>query len=266
MAKVLKIDRKQLSVGRELVTVQRRSEKRNPRISMSQEDVWKIFNRVSTFHSPEQTYENLILELPTRGHLTHWLGQIGHRFDVKLGRGRDFEDFLKEIANRLWKRSQELSSGIDDKKEGIDMENIGLDVDQTTIPLSEGEVIEETPNGDVSEDIAQFETPDLETTSASPDKTQAHTALHIGRIQGYWIATMKIFADCAVQNTQEGIFDVLGRNFESSGELSWWLWRIGHADKCKYTKRKDIVDAIRKVSAELHKDLRRDVGRQVCRW
>jgi len=87
----------------------------------------------------------------------------------------------------------------------------------------------------------------------------------IGRIQEYWIATMKIYADCAVQADQEGVFDVLARNFETPGALSWWLWRIGHADNCQYTKRKDIVDAIRKVAALLHKELRRDVGRPVAR-
>ena len=63
MAKVLRIDRKQMSTGRELVTVQRRATKTKPRITMTQEQAWRIFNRVATFHSPEETYENLILEL-----------------------------------------------------------------------------------------------------------------------------------------------------------------------------------------------------------
>ena len=119
---------------------------------------------------------------------------------------------------------------------------------------------------DTSEEVGQCETPDSETTGASPDEQQTHPTPSIGRIQAYWISIMRVYADCAVQTNEQGVFDVLGRNFETSGELSWWLWRIGHHDKCKYTKRKDIVDAIRKVSAELYKDLSRDVGRRVSRW
>ena len=266
MAKILKIDRKLESAGRELVTVERRATKTKQRITMTQEQAWQIFNTVATFHSPEETYENLILGLPTRRHLTYWLGQIGHKFDVKLGRGREFEDFLKVVANRLWIRSQELNSVIDDKKKGHDMKKLDLDENQTTKNSPEGEGIEGPLTEDVSEEAAQFETPGLETTDTSPDEEQTRLTPSIGRIQGYWISTMKIFADCAVQTNEQGVFDVLGRNFETSGDLSWWLWRIGHADKCKFTKRRDIVDAIRKVSAELHRDMSRDVGRPVVRF
>lgn len=265
MAKILKIDRKLESTGRELVTVERRATKTKQRITMTQEQAWQIFNTVATFHSMEETYENLILGLPTRRHLTYWLGQIGHKFDVKLGRGRDFKDFLKVVANRLWVRSQELNSVIDDKKKGT-AEKMDIKTNQTTEPSDEGKFIEESLTEDVSEEIIQSKTLDLETTSISPEEQQARLTPSIGRIQGYWISTMKIFADCAVQTNEQGVFDVLGRNFETSGDLSRWLWRIGHVDKCKYTKRRDIVDAIRKVSSELHRDLSRDVGRRICRW
>jgi hypothetical protein len=234
---------------------------------MTQEQAWRIFNLVATFQSPEETYENLILELPTRRHLTYWLGQIGHKFDVKLGRGRDFEDFLKIVANRLWIRSQELNSVIDDTQKGLEMKKIDVEESQTTELSDVGKVVDRPLNEDVFEEASQCQTSDLETADvASPDNQQVNSSPAIGRIQGYWLATMKIFADCAVQTNAQGVFDVLGRNFETSGALSWWLWRIGHAEKCKFTKRRDIVDAIRKVSAELHKDLSRDVGRRVSRW
>jgi hypothetical protein len=232
---------------------------------MTQEQAWKIFNSVAVFQSPKETYENLLPELPTRRHLTYWLAQIGHKFDVRLGRGRDFEGFLWEVANRLWERSQESNSVTNDEQKGM-VEKMDIKTNQTAEPSAEGKFIEESLTEDASEEIAQSLTLDVETNGTSPDEQQAHPNPAIGRIQGYCISTMKIFADCAVQTNEQGVFDVLGRNFETSGELSWWLWRIGHADKCKYTKRKDIVDAIRKVSAELHRDLRRDVGRRVCRW
>ena len=87
----------------------------------------------------------------------------------------------------------------------------------------------------------------------------------MSRIQQYWISIMLVFADCAVQNNPDGVFDVLARNFDSPGTLSWWLHRIGHGDIAKYTKGKDIVDAIRKVAYELYRDLR-EIGKPVARW
>jgi hypothetical protein len=267
MAKILRIDRKLESTGREIVTVERRATKTKLRITMTQEQAWKIFNSVATFHSPEETYENLILGLPTRRHLTYWLGQIGHKFDVKLGRGRGFEDFLREVASRLCERSQQSNSVTNDEQKGDDMKKIEVATNQTSEPFAENKVNEGPLTEDVSEEPAQCETSDLEVTEVPPSENQhPNPTPAIGRVQAYSIVTMKIFADCAVQTNAQGVFDVLGRNFETSGALSWWLWRIGHSDKCKYTKRKDIIDAIRKVSAELHKDLSRDVGRRVSRW
>ena len=126
MAKVLRIDRKQISNGREIITVQRQATKNKPRIKMTQEQAWRIFNLVATFQSPEETYENLLIELPTRRHLTFWLGQVGHRFDVTLGRGRDFNDFLREVANRLWIRSrQSIPSLMTNRKEWWKKMNTG---------------------------------------------------------------------------------------------------------------------------------------------
>lgn len=266
MAKVLRIDRKQISNGREIITVQRQATKSKPRIKMTQEHAWRIFNLVATFQSPEETYENLLIELPTRRHLTFWLGQVGHRFDVKLGRGRDFNDFLREVSNRLWIRSQELTCVIDDKQKGDDVKKIEVETNQTSKPFAGDKVNEEQSTEDTSEEVDQSDTLTPETAGTSRDEQQARPTPSIGRIHAYWISIMRVYADCAVQTNEQGVFDVLGRNFESSGELSWWLWRIGHSDKCKYTKRKDIIDAIRKVSAELFKDLSRDVGRRVSRW
>ena len=88
----------------------------------------------------------------------------------------------------------------------------------------------------------------------------------MGRIQKYWIGTMLIFADCAVQDSPEAIFDVLARNFEDTGALSWWMWRIGYGDKTKLLKGKDIVDAIRKVAHLLYRDLKKEIGRPVVRF
>ena len=95
---------------------------------------------------------------------------------------------------------------------------------------------------------------------------ETQPVLQMSRIQHLWIATMHIFADCSVQKSPEGIFDVLARNFEDTAALSWWLWRIGYGDKTKLLKGKDIVDAIRKVAHLLYRDLKKEIGRPVVRF
>ena len=110
--------------------------------------------------------------------------------------------------------------------------------------------------------------PDEQTEEESPVDVQSEPQPipQMSRTQRYWIGTMLIFADCAVQKSAEGIFDVLARNFEDTGALSWWLWRIGYGDKTKLLKGKDIVDAIRKIAHELHRDLKKEIGRPVARF
>jgi hypothetical protein len=125
-----------------------------------------------------------------------------------------------------------------------------------TETYEDGSAVEETGQAPQAEPIPAAAASNESKTSPSPQ---------MGRIQQYWISTMLIFADCAVQKNPDGIFDVLARNFDSPGALSWWLQRIGHGDMAKYTKGKDIVDAIRKVAHELYRDLR-DIGRPVARW
>ena len=86
----------------------------------------------------------------------------------------------------------------------------------------------------IENELIPSEVPELiliqKTHEESPITVQPEPqpAPQMGRIQRYWIGTMLIFADCSVQKSPEGIFDVLARNFEDTGALSWWLWRIGH--------------------------------------
>ena len=87
----------------------------------------------------------------------------------------------------------------------------------------------------------------------------------LGRNQKMWIDTMLVFADCAVQRNEEAVFHVLARNFEDTGGLNWWLWRIGQGEMSKHLKGKDIVDAVRKVSGELFKHLTGEIGKPVSR-
>ena len=91
-------------------------------------------------------------------------------------------------------------------------------------------------------------------------------AQQLGRNQKMWIDTMMVFADCAVQKSPDGIFDVLARNFQDTGGLNWWLWRIGKGELTEHLKGKDIVDAIRKLSFVLFKSLKLEINRSLPRF
>jgi len=88
----------------------------------------------------------------------------------------------------------------------------------------------------------------------------------VGRSQEYYIRSMLVLADCCVQGSPDRVFDVLARNFDSTGAMEWWLHRIGLGHKARFVKGKDLVDAVRKLSFELFKDLRKEIGRPVARW
>lgn len=100
---------------------------------------------------------------------------------------------------------------------------------------------------------AQSTVPGFDLGSASPHKQNV-------------LRTMLVLSDCCVQLGPEGIFDVLGRNFDSPGFLSWWLTRIGKSHLIAFLRGKDIVDGIRKVSHELYRELKTEIGRPVARW
>ena len=100
--------------------------------------------------------------------------------------------------------------------------------------------------------------------SLPPDTTEpARPAM--SRMQDYRIRDMLVFADAAVAKDPDGVFDVLARNFDTPGGVSWWLQRVGHAEKAQYAKGRDLVEYIRKVSHELHRDLK-DIGKPKARW
>ena len=99
-----------------------------------------------------------------------------------------------------------------------------------------------------------------------PGQEETQSAPEMSRIQRYWIGSMLVFADCSVQDSPDGVFHVLARNFEHTGALSWWLWKIGHGEMTRYVKGKDIVDAVRKIAYELHRILKSEVGRPAPRF
>jgi hypothetical protein len=84
--------------------------------------------------------------------------------------------------------------------------------------------------------------------------------------QQYAIRNAVVLCDCCVNKTQEGIADVLGRNFADTGALMWWLRRIGKGHVAEPLKGKDIVDAVRKAAHILSRELKEEIGKPVPRW
>ncbi len=204
-----------------------------------------------TADSLEEALRHVAASLPSRRHFTYWLGQIGHRLDVRLGRDRAFSEYLTEVLARLREKSRHERRESASEAKGGTMKSKKAQSRRAT--KAAGQEVSQAP---------AVEPKPAETTK---DEPKPPPAPQIGRVHGYWIARMLIFADCAVQQSPDAVFDVLARNFESTGALSWWLYHIGRGEIAKYTKGKDIVDAIRKVAHELYRDLR-EIGKPIARW
>lgn len=88
----------------------------------------------------------------------------------------------------------------------------------------------------------------------------------MGLSHQYSVRCALVLCDCSVQKTPEAIFDVLGRNFNDTGALMWWLRRIGKGHLAELLKGKDVVDAVRKAVHALSRELREQIGKPVARW
>lgn len=115
------------------------------------------------------------------------------------------------------------------------------------------------------EKATDSDSPDPDQVLSQPPDTTEPVRPAISRMQDYRIRDMLVFADAAVAKDPDGVFDVLARNFETPGGVSWWLHRVGHGEKAQYAKGRDLVEYIRKVSHELHRDLK-DIGKPKARW
>jgi len=58
----------------------------------------------------------------------------------------------------------------------------------------------------------------------------------------------------------------LARNFADKPMLNFWLWKVGYAHLSKHGKNKDLVDFIRVLSREIHRDMKETVGKPIPRW
>ncbi len=88
----------------------------------------------------------------------------------------------------------------------------------------------------------------------------------MSRLQDNFLKSLHVFADCVVQPNASGVFDTLARNFADKPMLNYWLFKVGYGHLSKYIRNKDIVDSIRKVAYELHRDMKKTVGKPIARW
>lgn len=85
------------------------------------------------------------------------------------------------------------------------------------------------------------------------------------RNQQYAVRSMVILCDCCVQNSPDGVFDVLARNFDTVTALMWWLRKIGKGHLVRRVKGKDVVDAVRNAAHDLNRELKVEIGLPVAR-
>lgn len=251
-------------------------------ITMIQAEARSILDAVMGAESMEQACEILKSRLPDRKHLTYWLGQIGRRKDARLGRNLDFRRYINAVVEHLRSREQETVIVTRDqnkktKRKIVKSVNAASRGSQKTKTDQSANQQEEPMNhNDESNTIGIENTSQLEPTTSFSETgseenpgqglTTDHSTPHVSRVQDYAIRNLLVFADCCVQTTPQGIFDVLARNFDNVGALGWWLQRVGKGSLIPRTKGKDLIDALRIVAHNLYRELKVEIGKPIPRW
>ncbi|MFC1836710.1 hypothetical protein ACFL2Q_18625 [Thermodesulfobacteriota bacterium] len=74
--------------------------KREPK--MSAKEVWLLYGDVIRAANGDQVSDILARSFETRGDLGYWLYRAGHRYKIKLGKGRDFVQYFRSVAHSLF--------------------------------------------------------------------------------------------------------------------------------------------------------------------
>ncbi len=247
------------------------------RITLTQSDALSIFQGVINAGSSEDARNLLQSRLSSRKHLSFWLGQVGHRQDVRLGKGRQFPEYIKTVVEsiRNLERDYELFSERKEKKEMAKKDQKPVVVirkgksshkaDEPSETMEEmgGQAVSNNESGLAPTVLHENLQPEeaMKSTDAPPKEAPA-----MSRLQDNFLKSLLVFADCVVQTNASGVFDTLARNFADKPMLNYWLFRVGYGHLSDYTRNKDIVDAIRKVAYELHRDMKKNIGKAVARW
>jgi hypothetical protein len=253
------------------------------RVTMTQTEATSILEAVTGAETKEQAREIFSVMVPSRKHLTYWLGQIGHRQETKLGEGLDFSRYLDAVVNSLRSRAQTDMTVSTHEKENAMKKKIVKPVTVVNKSKSQPNADDPTDNPtEIGKPVDQVKPVlagnegRLEPTAASPvddsesrqgkGLSEALPAPTMGRAQDYAMRNLFVFADCAIQKNESGVFDVLARNFDSTGLMSYWLNKVGYGHLTRYAKDRDLVQYIRKAAYEIHRHMKKAVGKPVARW
>lgn len=249
---------------------------------MIQAEARSILDAVMGAESMEQACEILKSRLPDRKHLTYWLGQIGRRKDARLGRNLDFRRYINAVVEQLRSREQEvvIVTRDQDKKpkrkivKPVDAtcsnpqesksKEKAKEQEKSMSHNEESNTVGQESDGQLARSIPASE-PGSEENPSQGSATDPSTS-HVSRVQDYAIRNLLVFADCCVQTSPDGIFDVLARNFDNLGALGWWLQRVGKGNLIPLTKGKDLIDALRIVAHALYRQIRVEIGKPIPRW
>jgi len=260
--------------------------KREGRITMTQGDALAIFQKVIAATTAEEASAMLLSEIPNRRRLTSWLGQIGQK-DMRLGKNRDFNAYITAVVVSIRNRNRDHELPSDRKEEqemgkkdqrpvvivrknkrqnGIEESpetterTAASGEDGNTNPVSNDEMTLAL-NG--PEKVQESEGKGESSSDTPPEDKPATT---VSKVQEYALKTLLTYADCAVQKDEEGIFHVLGRNFEDKPMLHFWLWKVGYGHLSRFIRNKDLLDSLRILSREIYRDMKETVGKPIPRW
>jgi hypothetical protein len=255
------------------------------RTTMTQREAIAIFQEVIAAPSLDDAVQILKTALPSRKVFTYWLGQIGHRQDARLGKGKGFAGYVKAVVESFCNRGtvHDISSeGKEYKEMGTKDEKPDVVIrkskagNRSSEPAKSGEenaaqVDEKIGRSTRNDELGLvLNGPKKARTSESNDVPMSNIPSAetpaMSRVQLYALRNLLVFADCAVQKDESGVFDTLARNFEDKGLLNFWLWKVGYGYLSKKTRNKDLVDSMRILSRELYREMKQNVGRPVARW
>ncbi len=259
MSKVILISTRKAPDWKAWTDLKSRKKTEKARITMTQTEAQSILRRIIEAESQEDACNFSETRMPSRKHLSFWLGQIAHRQDVRFGSGRDFRGYITAVVERLRSRTQDNMTFLQDE-EGKEMKTKD---GRPVVVIRKGK----SPNkaNETTETVKETAVRTTEGETALADVAPKEKPA-MSRLQDNFLRNLLVFADCAVQKDESGVFDTLARNFGDKAMLNYWLSKTGYGHLSEYTQNKDIVDFIRKVAYELHRDLKKTVGQPVARW
>jgi hypothetical protein len=226
-------------------------------ITMTQKDVWKIFNVVRSAKTVEKAIDGLCAHIDNRRHLSYWLGQIGHQGMVKLGRSKSDKHYIKEVAMALWNRKPQE----DDMSEGKDLETTTGDPADVAQPIiDEGNPIhvDDTEQEEEAETQAEAEQTEesteeseipQDTTTPDTDGKKKHKREPRTHMMHVWL----LFADVVRAPNAEAVESLFTEKFKNKMDVGFWLIKTDYRHNMELGKRRKLPEYLSELAKEMFK-------------